>query len=149
MSPMNSNHISYASNNIGMYYMNMQNLSLIKSLFQHSPKMSYSKFTNRVRLDITLGKDLALDDFIIFDVVKLVDPDIFERLYEDNNFLALASEYLRRIQSINLSKFANVSLPGGVKFDYEKMAKEATDNIKIYEKVIKEYYAPVCPIMLM
>ena len=124
------------------YYINKETLSLIRWLFSSSNVFTFTRYSNRVKTDLEIGKDIAVGDYLVFRAQRLIDPDIYNEFYDSRLLNELASAYLKKYQAINLTKLSNVSLMGGIKIDVDKLYDRATDEITKFEKAVYDMYSP-------
>lgn len=137
------NYLSTAQNSgISDVYIAKQYMEMFKSMFSSSDGFTYSKFSNRVQLDLEIGIDVTVDDFLVFDARVLVDPESFNRFYGDRLLFNLATAYARQYEVTNLTKLSGIDIPGGVKFDVGRLEKRADDAITKFEMDIENYYRP-------
>jgi len=137
-------HLGLAS-----YYVSVQYMNMLRNLFSPSDLFYYSRFTNKMQLQLQLKSDVGVGGYILFLVDVLVDPSLNTDIHKDELFVGLVSAYVEEQQARNFSKFSGVSLPGGVKFDVEKLKSKADEDIKEFEKKIYDYYSPGCGIFLI
>lgn len=137
------NYLNTSQNSgIADIYVAKQYIEMFKSMFSSSDGFTYSKFSNRVQLDLEVGIDVLVNDYLVFDARVLVDPVSFNRFFGDRLLFNLATAYARKYEAVNLTKLNGIDIPGGVKFDVSRLEKRADDEISKFEKDIEDYYRP-------
>lgn len=136
----NLNSTPYSSYQPKDFFIAKQHIELLKSMFSASQHYSYSKFSNRIQLDLDLGRDVGIGNYLVFSVTKVIDPDTFPKLFGDRILLNLATAYARYTEAINLIKLKGIDIPGGIKFDADKLLLEAEKQITRWETELFEYY---------
>lgn len=135
--------------NLASYYVSIQYMNAYRSLLSPSDNFFYSRFSNKIQLDLSLANDVGVDNWLLFLVDVKVDPEIDMNFLNDELLVNLASSYLAQQQATNLLKFKDVSLPGGVKFNVSEMLSDANNKVKEYEKLVYDFYAPACGIFML
>jgi hypothetical protein len=135
---MTMNHTNTST--ISDYYIAKQYIELFKSVFSTSDGFSYSKFSNRVQLDLEIGIDIVAGDYLVFLVKTIVDPEVHNKMYGDRLLLNLATAYASKYEAVNLTKLNGIDIPGGIKFDVARLEKRADEAISKFEQEIENYY---------
>lgn len=138
------NYLSSFPNQVGIsdIFISKQYNEMFKSMFSSSDGFSYSKFSNRLQLDMEIGIDVVVGDYIVIYCKSLVNPETYNKMYDDRLLLNLATAYAQKYETVNLTKLSGIDMPGGVKFDVGRLEKRADDNILKYETDIDNYYRP-------
>ena len=88
--------------------------------------------------------DIFADDFVIMECHRILDPEEFPDVYNDR-WLKLYYRAVVKFQfGENLSKYSNLTLPGGVVLDGNSMKQEAQQEIdKLREELLTSYQEPM------
>jgi hypothetical protein len=69
-----------------------------------------------------------VDRFIIIQCQRALDPVQFTKIYNDRFVKEYFTILVEEQYGMNLAKFANIQLPGGVMFDSAKILSRALDK---------------------
>ena len=96
----------------------------------------------RLYLDVDFG-ELVVDDYLIIDCWRILDPTDFTRVYNDRFLKLYLTALMKKQWGANMMKFQGVKLPGGVELNGEKIYEEAKTELDwIRDKMMLEYEAP-------
>ena len=96
----------------------------------------------RLYLDVDWG-ELIVDDYLIIDCWRILDPADFTRVYNDRFLKLYLTALMKKQWGANMMKFQGVKLPGGVELNGEKIYEEAKTELDwIRDKMMLEYEAP-------
>ena len=125
------------------YYMVMEHLALVTEFIVGQQPMRYNRLTQKLYID-TDWTTFGQGQFLIVECYQTVDPDIYTSMYADRWLQRYAVELLREQWGANLMKFDGMVLPGGVKFNGDKIYNEGKSNReKLEEEMIENYSLPV------
>jgi hypothetical protein len=86
-----------------------------------------------VYLDI--NKDLLVPgEYIIVEAYDIIDPNTYSDVWNDRWLQNYASALIREQWGLNLTKFTNMQLLGGVQFNGEQILSEAKADRKEMEE---------------
>lgn len=123
------------------YYMNKSYYDMVNQLLVGMKNLRFNQYENVVYLDNTwsgyaVGTNLILDGF------KILNPDDNPEVWADRWLVRYATAKLKRQYGENISKY-DVTLPGGAKLNYERIIREADEEIaKIEENCLRDYSEP-------
>lgn len=126
--------ISY---NVQHYYMTMQHLELLQDLLVGSPLIRYNRHVNKLYID-TDADNLIVGEYIIIEAYDVIDPSTYTDVWSDRWLQNYASVLVREQWGLNLTKFSNMQLVGGVSFNGEQILSEArAEREKMEEDAIQ------------
>lgn len=123
------------------YYMTMQNLRFIQEHLVGWPMIRYNKHSNRIYLDVSMSK-LKEGNYIIIEAYQPLDdsnPDIWNDRWLQN----FATVLIREQWGLNLTKFTNMQLVGGVQFNGEQILNDAREERRNMEQDAKSNLQPL------
>lgn len=123
------------------YFMSMQNLRFIQEWLVGLPMIRYNKHSNRIHLDMSTSK-LTVGNYIIIEAYAPLDednPDIWNDRWLQN----FATVLIREQWGLNLTKFNNMQLVGGVSFNGEQILADAREDRKGMEEDAKASLQPL------
>ena len=126
------------------FTLSQQHLSLINEMFTGSPMFRYNRHQDKLFLDITWGTDADIDDYIVVEVDKIVDPNTYTDVWGDMFLKRYNTALMKQQWGQNLIKFEGMQLPGGVTMNGRQMYDDAKEELdKIGEEMQLRYELPV------
>lgn len=119
--------------NIQHYWQSMQYLEFMQEILVGKPLVRYNRHVNKLYLDVQ--KDLLVPgEYIIVEAYDIIDPDEYSDVWKDRWLQNYASALIREQWGLNLTKFTNMQLVGGVQFNGEQILSEAKQDRKEMEE---------------
>lgn len=129
------------------YYMAMQHIQLLEQLLVGLQPLRYNRRTNKLYLDMDWEKTNP-GDFLVVEAYQIVDPEEYPKVWSDRWLLKYATELIKKQWGENLIKYTNVSLPGGMQFNGEKIYNDAAAEIeKMEASMLTGFSTPVAFMM--
>lgn len=123
--------------NMQHYYMTMQHLELLQDILVGAPLIRYQRYVNKLRID-TDSDNLVVGEYIIIEAYDVIDPSTYTEVWSDRWLQNYTSALIREQWGLNLTKFSNMQLVGGVSFNGEQILSEArADREKMEEDAIQ------------
>jgi hypothetical protein len=133
-----------ASTSVIYYNMVQTHLSLIDELLVGQKPIRFNRHTDRIYVDMDWNEDIKVDEYLVFEVYRILDPTTFTDVYNDMFLKKYLTALIKLQWGNNLSKFAGVQMPGGVTLDGVRIMEEARTEIdKIEEEMSLRYELPV------
>jgi hypothetical protein len=124
-----------------IYYNQVQTqLQLIQDVLVGIKPVRYSRHLNRLYIDMDWTDDVDIGDYVIVEAYRILDPDTFPDVYNDEFLKRYCTALIKQQWGINMKKFEGVQLPGGVTLNGQKIYDEATEEIQILREEIKNTY---------
>jgi hypothetical protein len=122
---------------VSNYYMSMQHLEFLQEILVGKPLIRYNKHVNRLYID--MDKELfVVGEYIVVEAYDIIDPDAYSDVWGDRWLQNYASVLVREQWGLNLTKFTNMQLVGGVQFNGEQILQEArAEREKMEEDAIR------------
>ena len=103
----------------------------------------FNRHKNRVYIDMD-WVSIKTGEYLVIEAYEVVDPDTWEQVWADRWLQNYATAKIKYQWGSNLTKFSNMSLPGGVQFNGEKILNDAQEEIqKMEQEMISSYSLPV------
>lgn len=119
------------------YYMTMQHIEFMQEMLVGKPMIRYNKHVNRLHID-TDKSSWVEGSYIIIEAYDVIDPDAYSDVWEDRWLQNYASVLVREQWGLNLTKFTNMQLVGGVSFNGDQILQEArAEREKMEEEAIQ------------
>lgn len=106
------------------YWMTMSHMEFLQEILVGRPLIRYNKHVNKLYIDADKAS-LVADRYIIIEAYDVIDPDAYSDVWGDRWLQNYASVLVREQWGLNLTKFTNMQLVGGVQFNGEQILAEA------------------------
>lgn len=114
-----------------VYYKTVMNhLALLDLELNGHTMHRFNRRQGRLYLDVNWDTDVILGDYIIIQGYRGLDPDQFEKVWDDYWLKSYVSALIKKQWGTNLKKFGGIALPGGVQLDGQAMYDEAITEIR-------------------
>lgn len=130
---------SWGSTELLTYAMTKTYLEDIDFLLNTEKMIRFNKRQDRLYLDIDWGS-ITVDDYIIIDCYRLIDPNDFSRVWNDSFLKKYLTALMKRQWGQNLIKFQGVKLPGGVELNGRQMYDDAEKELEIIREQMSNTY---------
>ena len=118
----------------------MQHLDFLDHILVGEKPIRFNQHQNRLYIDMDWGEDVKVDDFIIIECYRKLDPTTYTDIYNDIYLKRYATALIKRQWGANLSKFEGVQMLGGVTLNGAKLFEEAQADIEKLEEQIQLAY---------
>ena len=126
------------------YEMAQERLMLLNEMFTGTPMFRFNRHMDRLFLDISWGSDVSIDDWIVVECDKIIDPATFTDIWSDIFLKKYNTALMKKQWGQNLIKFEGMQLPGGVTMNGRQMYDDATAELDtISEQMSLRYELPV------
>ena len=109
-------------------------LDLLDMILVGEKPIEFNVNQDRVYVSMDWDTDLAVDDFIIFEVYRRINPVEFTQMYNDFWLKRYATALIKKQWGENLIKFQGVTMLGGVTMNGEVIYNEAKEEISTLEE---------------
>lgn len=125
--------------NVQNYYMAMSHLQFLQEILVGKPMIRYNKHVNRLHIDVE-KEFLTVGEYIIIEAYDVIDGNTYTDVWGDRWLQNYATVLVREQWGLNLTKFTNMQLVGGVSFNGEQILSEArAEREKMEEEAIRSY----------
>lgn len=122
------------------YYMTMQHIQFLEQMLVGEQPIRYSRHKNILYIDMDWGR-INAGEYIVVEAYQIIDPDTFVDVWKDRWLQNYATALIKRQWASHLTKFDQVTLPGGMKFNGDKLYNDAVREIEELEKRMQMDYA--------
>ena len=135
---------AFGSLDILNYYMNKQYLETLDMVLNNGSFQQFRYTMRRDRLYMDLDKDFLKEGSnILIECHRLIDPTDATEMYNDMFVKKYATALMKKQWGMNLIKYNNVQLPGGVTLNGREIYTDALAEIeKIESEVLSKYAIP-------
>jgi hypothetical protein len=134
---------TFTSTSIVHYDVMMRHLALLQFEFNTDPGIQFVR--NQQKLTINMDwAGVSVGDYYIIECYRVLDPETYPNIYQDQWLLSYATELIRRQWGENLMMYQGVALLGGVTLNGGEIYQKALDNIdKLESQVKEEFQSPI------
>ena len=130
----------FSSTSIIQYQMTMQQLDFLSHILVGEKPVRFNQHQNRLYIDMDFANDIAVDEFLIIECYRKIDPASYPDIFDDIYLKRYATALIKRQWGANLSKFEGVQMLGGVTLNGAKLFEEAQADIEKLEEQIQLAY---------
>lgn len=115
------------------FYSSMQYIQFLEQMLVGMQPLRFNRYNNILYLDMDWG--LANPgDFLLVEAYQVVDPNVYTGAWGDRWLIRYTTALIKRQWASNLIKFKDVSLPGGMKFNADKLYDDSQREIEQLEQ---------------
>ena len=115
----------------------MRHLDYLSHILTGEVPLRFNQHQNRLYLDMDWSNDVSVDDFIIIECYRKLDPDSYTDIYNDMYLKRYATALIKKQWGSNLSKFNGVQMLGGVTMNGADIYSQAIEEIQRLEEQIQ------------
>ena len=121
--------------NLTEYVMSRQFLSLLDVVVDSDDKqINFDRHKNRLDIFMDWDEEVDVDDYLVVECYRIIDPDTFTDVYNDYFLKRYATALIKRQWGTNLLKFEGMVMPGGVTFNGRQLFDDANEEITRLEE---------------
>jgi len=126
------------------YKMSMQHLQLLNDMFVGKKPLRFNRHQNRLYIDLDWSDDLEVDEYLVVECYRIIDPATFTDVYNDMFLKRYVTALFKRQWGANLIKYEGVQLPGGTTLNGRTLFEEAITELReTEEQASLKYELPV------
>tara|TARA_B100000287_G_scaffold306706_1_gene289820 strand:+ start:3348 stop:4151 length:804 start_codon:yes stop_codon:yes gene_type:complete len=124
------------------YYMTKSYLETLDFVLNNGTfiQFRFNQRQDRLYLD-TAAEDIKAGEFIIIECYRALDPTTYTQVFNDPFMKKYLTALIKKQWGVNLTKYQNMTLPGGITLNGEKIYQEAILEIEKIESQILSTYA--------
>ena len=135
----------YAFGSIDLLQYSMVQTKLEDITFLLNPDVRY-RFNirqDRLYIDVDWAAAVNVDDYFVIDCFRILDPDDFTKVYNDQFLKRYFTALCKRQWGQNLIKFQGVQLPGGIQLNGRQIYDDGVAELaEIRAKMASDYEMP-------
>ena len=135
---------AFGSLDILNYYMTKQYLETLDMVLNNGSFQQFRYTQRRDRLYLDIDKDFLQEgQHLLIEAYRLIDPNDATEMYNDMCVKKYATALMKKQWGMNLIKYNNVQLPGGITLNGRQLYEDALGEIeKIESEVLSKYAIP-------
>lgn len=124
-----------------IYYNQVKmHLQMLDDMFSGSRTIRFNRKQDKIYLDVNMDDIFVDEDYVIFEVYRALDPEVWTEVYNDMFLRRYATSLIKRQWGENMKKFEGMQLPGGVTLNGQKIFEEALAEISELEREMQSRY---------
>ena len=128
----------FSSTSVIQYELTMQNIDLLEHILVGETPIRFNQHQNRLYIDMDWENDVTADvDYVIIECYRKLDPTSYTDIYDYIYLKRYATALIKRQWGANLSKFAGVTMLGGVTMNGETIFTQAQEELEKLEEQIQ------------
>lgn len=124
------------------YYMALTHVQFLEQFLVGQQPFRYNRIINKLYIDMDWSIT-NVDDYIIVEAYQVVDPAVYPKAFGERLLQNYATALIKEQWGTNLKKFEGMQLPGGLKFNGQKIFDEGREESKEIEKLIYDSSLPI------
>ena len=133
----------FSSTSIMEYEMTLQHLDFLEHVLVGEIPIRFSQHQQRLYLDMDWNNDVKVDEYIIIECYRKLDPTSFTDVYNDMYLKRYATALIKRQWGQNLSKFNGTAMLGGVTLNGPELFSTAiSEQQKLEEEIRLSFEEP-------
>lgn len=122
------------------YYIARSHLEMLNMIVVGEIPFTYNKRINRVNFQANIKGKTNPDDFIVLDILRIVDPNTYTSVFNDQWLKEYTTALFKLQWGSNLTKYANYTLPGGLVVNGEKIYNDAVQEVAALEDKLRDTF---------
>jgi hypothetical protein len=132
------------SGGVTTYVQARQYLGLLDDLFQGIDHFQYSRYENKLNIQLDWDDDVKPGDYIVTRGYRFIDPAATANAWNDRWLKAYAQALIQKQWGLNLIKFNGVELIGGITMDGTTIYNEGkARQAELEDEMQRRYQPPV------
>jgi len=123
------------------YALTQQHIRTLDLLFSGETPIRFNRHTNKLFIDWDWQTKVDTGEYIIVEGFVIIDPDAYNKTYNDRMLKKLATAYIKKQWGNNMKKFQGMQLPGGITMNGQQIYNEAVEEIKELEQLIRDTHS--------
>ena len=125
------------------YVTAMRHVEQLEEIFVGKKPIRFNRHQNRLHIEMDWETDVLVDEFIIIEAYRILDPNTYTDVYGDRWLREYTTQLFKRQWGENLKKFEGMQLPGGLQFNGQQIWSEAEEAILRMESEVTTNYGGI------
>ena len=122
------------------YYLAMQHIQFLEQLLVGHQPIRYNRYNNQLFID-TDWNTIQVGQYVVIEAYGVVDPTVYTKAWSDRWLMRYATALIKEQWGSNIGKYVDVSMPGGMKFNGEQIARSAREEVLKLEDEMQTTYS--------
>ena len=129
---------SLTASSYSYYVVARMHLSMLDMIVTGELPFRYNKVINRVTAYMDWGGRLNVNDYLVMQAHRIVDPATYTKIYNDSWLKEYTTALFKKQWGANLSKYANYTLPGGLVVNGDRILSEGSQEVELLEQKLRD-----------
>ena len=116
---------------------------MLEEIFVGKKPIRFHRHKNRLHIDMDWSNDVKVDEYVIIEAYKILDPNTYTDVYGDRWLREYTTQLFKRQWGENIKKFEGMQLPGGLQFNGQQIWNEADEAIQRMEQEVTTNYGGI------
>ena len=130
----------FSSTSVINYDIVMRQLDFLDHILVGEKPLRFNQHDNRLHIDMDWENDLQVDEYLVIDAYRKLDPDTYTDVYDDIWLKRYTTALVKKQWGANLSKFNGVAMIGGVTLNGQQIYSEALQDVEKLETEIRNSF---------
>ena len=130
----------FSSTSVINYDIVLRHLDFLDHILVGEKPLRFNQMDNRLYVDMDWKEDLQVDEFLVIECYRKLDPTTFTDINNDIFLKRYVTALFKKQWGANLSKFNGVAMLGGVTLNGQQIYSEALSDIEKLETEIRTTY---------
>lgn len=117
------------------YYMALTHVQFLEQFLVGQQPLRYNRMINKCYIDMDWNI-INIGDHLLIEAYQVIDPDVFTKAYGERLLQNYATALIKEQWGSNLKKFEGMQMPGGLKFNGQKIFDEGREESREIEQTI-------------
>jgi hypothetical protein len=117
------------------YYMALQHVQFLEQFLVGQQPLRYNRMVNKCYIDMDWSI-VNVGDYILVEAYEIIDPEVYTKAYSERLLQNYATALIKEQWGSNLKKFEGMQMPGGLKFNGQKIFDEGKAERQEIEQTI-------------
>ena len=118
----------------------VQHIQMIQDYLDPEKMIRFSRVTNRIYVDNNWTEDIKENTFLTIECYVALNPNTYPEIFNDILLKRYVTASIKQQWGANLSKYNNVTLPGGLSYNGAEIYQQATDEMNQIEETLQDKY---------
>lgn len=125
------------------YYMALTHVQFLEQFLVGQQPLRYNRHVNKIYIDMDWNI-ISTGDHILVEAYQVVNPETYNDVWSDRWLMRYCYALVKMQWGNNLKKFEGMQMPGGLKFNGQKIFDEAlAERDELEKEMIYSYSLPV------
>lgn len=129
----------FTSSSYQYYWIARTHIRMLELLLIGVNPIRFNKHMGRLYIDMHWNApEVGANSFIVIECARVLEPDEFPKVYNDEWLKAYATQSVKRQWGENMKKYGNYTLPGGMVINGQQIYEEAVAEMLRLEEQLRD-----------
>lgn len=117
--------------------------ALLDFMLDPAPRFEHQRVKDKLKVFLQGDDGIRAGGTILFEAYVILDPEVYTKIYDEILMKRYCTALIKKQWGSNLSKFENVTMPGGIVFNGQQIYQDANEEVqKIEEEIFNTHNYP-------